>query len=62
MLERLMSFWKGKIFVLVLLGFAATDFMITMILSATDATAHLVDSKSNSSRTPGPLRALSQSR
>ena len=40
MLENLLSGWPSKIFVLVLLEFAATDFVITMTLSAADAARH----------------------
>jgi hypothetical protein len=43
MLENLLSGWKSKIFVLILLGFAATDFVITMTLSAADAAQHAIE-------------------
>src|SRR5580765_4324706 len=61
MLERLVHGWTGKSLVLMLLGFAATDFVITQTLSAADAAVHL---RHNPfwERMPAAIRAISESR
>jgi hypothetical protein len=41
-LERLVRGWRGKTLVLALLGFAATDFVLTKTLSAADAAVHFI--------------------
>jgi hypothetical protein len=61
MLERLVHGWKGKTLVLVLLGFAATDFVITKTLSAADAAVHMIHNPYWKSVMPGFVLQLGSS-
>ena len=52
MIERLFHGWWNKVVVLVLVGFAATEFVITKTLSAADAAAHLVSNSYYAAQVP----------
>jgi hypothetical protein len=42
-IENLFSGWRSKLAVLILVGFASTDFVITMTLSSADAAKHAIE-------------------
>src|SRR5262249_21899739 len=42
LLDRLVRWWTGKFLLLILLGFVATDFVVTRTLSVADASVHLL--------------------
>src|SRR5262245_58534365 len=48
MLERVVRGWKGKTLVLLLLGFAATDFTMLKTLSLADAAVHVIKNEEGS--------------
>jgi len=62
MLEALMRGWTGKVLVLTLLGFAATDFVITKTLSAADAAEHLIHNPVYEEHAPDFMRAWTEDR
>src|SRR5580658_9182232 len=56
LLERLIPGWLGKLLILILLGFAATDLIFTRTFSAADAAEHVLHSpEANWQRTIGQL-------
>src|SRR5207248_531682 len=43
LLEKRLAHWRGKLVLLVILGFAATNFVFTRTLSTADAAVHVVN-------------------